>query len=149
MWISSLGWLKPYLTLPFPVYCSCLRPNTGSPNSICVYPSRIINLILSPPPSPISNSYKYSWASCGPALVVKFSKMASTTVIHDPSGDIDLSIYTEDERTTILSVLEKAKVYPRIPVLLKPLKPFPLIFFSRVFSSPDFVLKLTEPCYNF
>lgn len=75
--------------------------------------------------------------------------MASTTVIHDPSGDIDLSIYTEDERTTILSVLEKAKVYPRIPVLLKPLKPFPLIFFSRVFSSPDFVLKLTEPCYNF
>ncbi|KXJ25038.1 Oxysterol-binding protein-related protein 11 [Exaiptasia diaphana] len=37
------------------------------------------------------------------------SNMASETVIHDPSGDIDLTIYTEEERTAILSVLEKAK----------------------------------------
>jgi hypothetical protein len=36
--------------------------------------------------------------------------MASATVIHDPSGDIDLTIYTEEERTAILTVLEKAKV---------------------------------------
>ncbi|KAK3709532.1 hypothetical protein QZH41_018984 [Actinostola sp. cb2023] len=37
--------------------------------------------------------------------------MATATVIHDASGDIDLSIYTEEERTAILSVLEKAKTF--------------------------------------
>jgi len=36
--------------------------------------------------------------------------MATETVIHDTSGDIDLTMYTEEERTAILSVIEKAKV---------------------------------------
>ncbi|XP_048580502.1 oxysterol-binding protein-related protein 11 isoform X2 [Nematostella vectensis] len=39
--------------------------------------------------------------------------MAAPTVIHDPSGDIDLTIYTEEERVAIVSVMERAKSFQK------------------------------------